>query len=208
MILAHYVPLLLTFSLTAHPPFHPPSNPSLHAAAAAAPADGDSQDKLCDDEEHMTFFQEEWEIPDGSKCIPGCFPDGQWCFQEGAGELGQCSFPPDQLCDCILRHEGGFGRDNNNEIVIDTSSVLADPANMIIGFFQGGMHDDAVVDAYEGFLRRYGLDRGTAAPLLRLDLEAGSSDGPFTLDESLAEFLPPPPKVTKKCTHFPCHVTG
>ena len=208
MILAHYVPLLLTFSLTAHPPFHPPSNPSLHAAAAAAPTDGDSQDKLCDDEEHMTFFQEEWEIPDGSKCIPGCFPDGQWCFQEGAGELGQCSFPPDQLCDCILRHEGGFGRDNNNEIVIDTSSVLADPANMIIGFFQGGMHDDAVVDAYEGFLRRYGLDRGTAAPLLRLDLEAGSSDGPFTLDESLAEFLPPPPKVTKKCTHFPCHVTG
>lgn len=28
----------------------------------AYPGDGDSQDKLCDDEEHMTFFQEEWEV--------------------------------------------------------------------------------------------------------------------------------------------------
>lgn len=140
------------------------------------------------------------QIPDGSSCIPGCFPDGQWCFQEGAGELGQCSFPPSQLCDAILRQEGGFGGDGNNEIVIDTASVLEDPANMIAGFFMGGNHDDAVIAAYEGFIHRYGLDRTTAAPLMRLDLE--SFDGPFTLDPSLG----PPKPAVKKCSHFPCHV--
>ena len=141
------------------------------ALFCAYPGDGDSQDKLCIDEETMTFYQEEWDLG-GSPCIPGCYPDGQWCNQEGAGELGTCSFPPDRLCEALLRQEGGFGMDNNNEIVVDVSSVLADPANMIAGFFMGGNHDDDVRDAHEAFLQKYGLDRNTAAPLMRLDLDA------------------------------------
>ena len=82
----------------------------------------------------MTFFQEEWEIPDGSKCIPGCFPDGQWCFQEGAGELGQCSFPPDQLptqrtstaLGCTLHAvlQAPQGSDSSRHVVIRRSPAV------------------------------------------------------------------------------------
>ena len=55
----------------------------------------------------MTFYQEEWDLGD-AECIPGCYPEGQWCDQEGAGQLGECSFPPSRLCDALLRQEGGF----------------------------------------------------------------------------------------------------
>ena len=44
-------------------------------------------------------------------------PAGQWCDEPGAGQLGECSFPPSKLCDALLRQEGGFSASNNNEIV-------------------------------------------------------------------------------------------
>ena len=119
----------------------------------------------------MTFYQEDWDMGPDGKCIPGCYPEGQWCDQPGAGQLGMCSFPPSKLCDALLRQEGGFAAGNNNEIVVDTSSVEADPANMIAGFFMGGQHDDDVRAAYRAFIHRYGLDPERAPPLMRMDLE-------------------------------------
>ena len=93
------------------------------------------------------------------------------CDQDGAGQLGQCSYPPSQLCEALMKQEGGFAAGNNNEIVVDTSSVEADPANMIAGFFMGGQHDDDVRAAYRAFIHRYGLDPERAPPLMRMDLE-------------------------------------
>jgi hypothetical protein len=127
----------------------------------------------------MTFYDEVWDMG-GGECIPGCFPQGQWCDQPGAGELGQCSFPPSQLCDALQRQEAGFSRNTNNEIVVDTSSVARHPPRMIEGFFMGGQKDDDVRVAYSSFIRLYRLDPETAPPLMRLDANA---DEPFTLDE-------------------------
>lgn len=54
---------------------------------------------------------------------------------------------------------------------------------MIAGFFMGGQHDDAVRSAHRAFIRRYGLDEATSAPLMRLDLDAG--DEVFSLESYL-----------------------
>ena len=55
-----------------------------------------------------------------------------------------------RTCDLLRRGRRG----NNNEIVIDTESVLADPANMIAGLFMGGENDADVRSAHEGFIAR------------------------------------------------------
>lgn len=84
----------------------------------AYPGDGSSQDKVCmpvggGPGSEMVLFGNQVALPASSACIPGCYPDGQQCGQAGAGELGSCSYPPDQLCESLEAQENSFARGSN-----------------------------------------------------------------------------------------------
>ena len=157
-----------------------PMHVSIHCAY---PGDGSSQDKVCSpvgggEGSTTQIFQQR--VPTQAACIPGCYPEGQWCGQPGAGEHGSCSYPPQKLCESLQWQERSFARGPNNEIVLDALSThfggrggAAPPA--IAAFFITGTDDDSVRRDRSTFLAAY---PGATLPLVSLSLHA---DPPFKL---------------------------
>jgi len=138
----------------------------------AYPEDGDSMGKVCD--------------PlggDGISCIPGCYPPGQQCPE--VHHAWSCSFPPTHLKEALQAQEDRIGfLSRNNELVIDTSSIVSSLPHAIEGFFiavgAGGPERSTVQVAHRAFLAAYRLDEAHAPPLVLLDLDSGGNL-PFSL---------------------------
>ena len=104
--------------------------------------------------------------------------------------LRGCCRPPGQLKH-VLEEHARFAPVGNiyNEIVVDTSSVVAQLPASVDGFFymRGGEKDGART-AHAAFLRAYGLgdgkQTGRAMPLLQLDF--ANQEAPFSLDPEWA----------------------
>ena len=108
-------------------------------------------------------------------CIPGCYSRGEWCNEVRREWL--CSYPPSQLEDALDAHIRRGG-ENNNEIVVATSSVVANLPSAIMAFFflkEGpAMERERVVGLHRAFLREYPrLPARLRPPLLELDLLTG-----------------------------------
>ena len=116
-------------------------------------------------------------------CVPGCYPDGQWCGQPGAGEHGSCSYPPEKLCESLAwqEHLPGLSA-TNNEIVLNALSTHFGgpphgirPPPAVAGFFMTGSDDEGVRRDRTKFLSLY---PSANLPLVTLRLHA---DPPFEL---------------------------
>jgi hypothetical protein len=111
---------------------------------------------------------------DGVNCIPGCYSVGRQCADMQRDWL--CSYPPSQLSEALLaqtRREGGLSR--NNEIVVDTRSMVASLPDSVLAFFivkgSPAYERDKVLQAHDAFLREYPrLPVLMRPPLLSLDL--------------------------------------
>ena len=139
----------------------------------AYPEDGNSMAKVC----HPLGG-------DGVRCIPGCYPKGQWCPE--LHHAWSCSFPPTHLKEALQAQEGRIDfRMRNNELVVDLSSVSANLPSAIEGFFyfpgSGAAERAKAAEARQAFLGMYGLTEADGPPLLLVDLSDGGGDAPFSL---------------------------
>lgn len=136
----------------------------------ACAEDCNSQSKVCD-----TLYGDE-------SCIPGCSPPDKQCF---AGRAYDCSFPPTQLKEALLAQQSRDSYKNrNNEMVLDTRSVVAGMPNSIDGFFYlstkpGGA--EYMRGVQRKFAATYGLSAERTPPLMELEFTGGaiSGDQPF-----------------------------
>lgn len=144
----------------------------------ACPEDCNSQSKVCE------------KLYGDETCTPGCFPPEGHCTP--GGRAYDCSFPPHQLADALRAQEttSSFaGR--NNELVLDTRSVVHALPHSIDGFFflstMGDAGAEALARVRANFMARYRLTAADAPPLVRLSFggDGGAIDGdaPFTLVE-------------------------
>lgn len=123
---------------------------------------------------------------DGVRCIPGCYPHGEQCAEMHRDWL--CSWPPSQLRDALEAQRmrpGGLNK--NNEMVVDTRSVVNGLPASIEAFFitrgSSALEYNKVLRAHEAFLREYpSIPASMQPPLLELDLRDGGKT-PFTWRE-------------------------
>ena len=75
------------------------------------------------------------------------------------------------MCESLEAQEGGFQAGVNNEVVVNTTSITANPVEAIAAFVMMGLHDEVPRAARELFIAKYGLSRASAPPLVTLDMD-------------------------------------
>ena len=121
------------------------------------------------------------------ECIPGCFPPAKQCSP--GGKAYECSYPPDQLAAALAAQEASSSfAGRNNEMVLDTRSVVHGLPNTVEGFFFLSTMADgeaSMRSVQQRFAAAYHLTAESAPPLVRLSFggKGGFIDGdaPFTL---------------------------
>jgi len=143
----------------------------------ACPEDCNSQNKVC-----PTLFGDD-------TCTPGCFDEAHWC--SSASEGYSCSFPPHQLKQALQKQQSRF-LTRNNEMVIDTRSIVEHLPHAIEGFFflsSSTTSRDKMRAVRSSFKRKYRLSDVLAPPLVKLahDGKTITDDAkPFTLEDHTA----------------------
>ena len=140
---------------------------------------------------------------DGTSCVPGCSPPGDACHFDFHAEWSQsgtsphaecscfdgCSYPPEQLKDALeLAETDSLGRFRNNEVVVDTRSVVDHLPRSVLAFWvkPKGYDAKSMHSLRRDFLEAHGLpgadDPEGEVPVVVLDLAPGVT--PFRLARS------------------------